>query len=805
MTAIFKDGSNHTWLGSILLGALLVTIALMHMVTNSLASSPAILDVIPTEAPNSFDATLVITGNGFVPDPAPIVRLGDHQLTLSGTVTNQVVTAVVPWGLEVGIYDLTVENDDGDIVTRTAAFTVTAGLGVWSTSGPYGGAISQLAVDEFVSSTVYGNLDMIGLVKTDDSGLRWRTLFPGYVSTFALKPGDPQTIYLSADSDWRHWLLRSSDAGQVWETLFEGRPWALGVTPADPLLVYAGFDNWHPGEPISRSLDGGDSWQAAANGLPDDASIGIMAVHPATASIAYAGLDSGQVYKTVNGGGTWILTGGDFGETWWSTLVIDQHNPQRLYASGWHGAEFFARSSDGGDTWQDVDLPPDYSRPSDITVHPTVSGTVYALAGGILVSTDAGITWDPLGENGLESWALGLDPLTGVPIYLGHSGKGLLHSDDGGLSWEVRREGLAGIIPYDVASSPADPRYVYVASESGAFASNNGGKSWLEAESGGEIPMGISVHPQVPTVAYLGGRFTVYKTEDGGQHWQGVELPGLEGPGDRRINTLAIDPGDPRVVYAGAGMWDMTGGPEVGWLYRSVDDGLTWKPVTVTVPISAVTDIAVDPTDSATIYVATGRRWVDSHDRGSGLVKSTDGGDSWAYINEGITALNITRLAIVPDNPQLLYAGSNLSSFQEQGGVFKTEDGGVSWQKSRDWFRISGLQVDPLVTDTVYAGNYWGGLWHTTDAGDTWERVKGPLGQLSSHCIAAVGTLSRTVVYAGVAGGVVAPAAAQTAGLSLAVSEGGEFYGGGVYQITVDRRPQPFIVFLPLVLKGTSQ
>ena len=159
----------------------------------------------------------------------------------------------------------------------------------------------------------------------------------------------------------------------------------------------------------------------------------------------------------------------------------------------------------------------------------------------------------------------------------------------------------------------------------------------------------------------------------------------------------------------------------------------------------------------------------------------------------------------MPDNPQILYAGSNLSTFQEQGEVFKTEDGGANWQKSRDWFRISGLEVDPLVIDTVYAGNYWGGLWHTTDAGDTWERVEGPLGQLSSHCIAAVGTLGRTVVYAGVAGDVVAPAATQNAGLSWVASEGGDFYGGGVYQLTVDRRSQPFIIHLPLVLKDASQ
>ena len=215
---------------------------------------------------------------------------------------------------------------------------------------------------------------------------------------------------------------------------------------------------------------------------------------------------SGQVYVTENGGGSWTPTDGSFGETWWTDLVIDPHEPQHIYASGWHGAEFFARSLDGGTEWHTMTTGTRKPFVNDVEFHPTVSGTVFALSPWeIFSSTDAGTTWHRYYEDTPGGWTHLLDPQTGKPRYIGHIGKALLRSDNGGKDWKVRNHGLAGISPQGIASSPADPRYVYVVAEAaGGFVSNDGGEGWQRAEFGGEGALGVAVDPHTPTVAYMG-------------------------------------------------------------------------------------------------------------------------------------------------------------------------------------------------------------------------------------------------------------------------------------------------------------
>jgi photosystem II stability/assembly factor-like uncharacterized protein len=768
--------------------------------------SPTVTQVDPASAPNDLDTSVVITGSDFISTPA--VYLGTMALADVRWVSTTTLEATVPWGLEAGAYPLTVENPDGGAGSLPNAFTVTQAIGTWTTEGPYGGSVHHLAMDASVTSTLYASLGLAGadgFFKSEDRGQTWYNAFPGKISArmplagFALKPGDPGTIYLSGRVETGDNLFRSTNGGDDWQVIWEGGSgvYALGVSPADPEYVYAGS-----GATIVLSTDGGDTWAPADGGIPGDAWVSILAMHPLTPTIAYAGIEPGLVYRTLDGGGTWSQVA-DLGEGLWSILAIDPHAPQRLYASGWHTGYFFARSLDGGEHWEAMTLEPGQLSANDLAFQATVSGTLYVIAPGIYRSTDAGATWDklPVPDSVSEGWSLLLHPQTGLPLYIGHNGRGVLYSDDGGLDWQARSDGLAGLRPHEIVASPADAHYLYVAAdESGGFASHDGGQSWLAAE-GESLDRGISVaaHPYTPTVAYLGARRAVYKTVDGGQTWARHELPGLPSNNEMRVHALAIDPNDPQVIYAGPGTWDFAGGPEDGWLYRSLDAGETWQALTLTLPISPVTDIEIDPTDGQTVYVATGRRFLDSTDRGSGILKTTDGGQSWAFVNTGLTARSISRLAINPENPLVVYAGACLENDSAESGVYKTVDGGQHWQQVLGGLRISGLAIDPVLTETIYVGTYNNGLYFSTDGGAHWEREPGPLGYLSIESLHVTTAPDRTILLVGVAGDLLIGGrsdAAQRARTSQA-----QFYGGGVYQLTIDRRPVENRIYLPLIVK----
>ena len=795
---------------SMLVGGLIMPLVWLTFAQGA-ASALAIDDISPTISPNNFDVSITITGTGFDVVlsgtqilTAPLVYLGDNLLTLKSLPSNTKLEAVIPWGLEDGIYSLRVENVDGISVTLNDAFTVTAALGVWTTGGPFGGSVHALGLNENISSTIYAQMGQQGLFKSIDAAQNWVNIFPGVVTAhtegFQFKPGDPDTIYLTAQLDETEGLFRSTNGGQDWQFIRQGaQPAAIGVSPGDPEALYFVSESQ-----IAFSADGGDSWISVTNGIPPDASIEAIAVHPISATIAYVGLNAGRVYSTTDGGQNWAATGANFGAGWWRRLAIDPFYPNRLYATGWHDGDFFARSLNHGTTWQAMILDSEQASATDLQFHPALSGTIYAMtSSGIFSTTDSGADWNkvPISDWAREGWSLLLHPQTGLPFFIGHNGKAVLRSENGGIDWQIANHGLTGLQPHELSAAPADPRQIYLAAgEGGGFVSSNGGQSWL-AVDGPEWAVSVATDPLSPTVAYIGDRRDVYHTTNGGQSWTSAALPGLPEQNDIRVHAIAVAPLDSQTIYAGAGNWDFQNDREFGYLYRSQDAGLNWNPLTVTLPISAVTDILIDPADNQTIYVATGRRWYDNSDKGTGILKSTDGGATWAYANQGLTVLNVSRLAIDPVNPNILYAGTNAKDLASTTGIFKSLNGGQSWSLVATDMNISGLQVDPLIPNTIYAGLYWDGMYVSTDGGQTWQKPDDPLGRLSIHCLDATMALSRTLLYAGVSGGMVSGGVSSVDRLPARAAAGEQFYGSGVYQFTIDRRKMSYDIFLPVVIR----
>lgn len=190
-------------------------------------------------------------------------------------------------------------------------------------------------------------------------------------------------------------------------------------------------------------------------------------------------------------------------------------------------------------------------------------------------------------------------------------------------------------------------------------------------------------------------------------------------------------------------------GTASGGVWKTENEGTTWEPIFERELSSSIGDIALAPSDDRIIWVGTGEANIfrSSHP-GSGLYKSTDGGQTWQHM--GLTDTNtISRILIHPKNPDLVYvaASGHEWTFNQERGVYKTTDGGKSWSRVlyiNDRTGAIDLAMDPVDPDTLYAVTWqrirkkWNdprnephydgsGIWKSTDGGKTWKQINNGL------------------------------------------------------------------------------
>jgi len=221
---------------------------------------------------------------------------------------------------------------------------------------------------------------------------------------------------------------------------------------------------------------------------------------------------------------------------------------------------------------------------------------------------------------------------------------------------------------------------------------------------------GVAIHPRHPRIVYVTGAergIGIFKTTDGGQTW----LPlGLD---QHYVIGLTMDRRDPDILFAalrGEG------------IARTIDGAQTWSMVFDL----ATENVVIDPSDSNTVYAATGEEGVAG--LGHGVFKSTDRGLTWIAMNVGLTNLNVWRLTIDPRDPETLYAGTI------GRGVFKSTDGANSWSATGLGGRISSIVVHPHHGNIVYASDVSTGIYKSRDGGLTWvQKNKGLTSTLVSR------------------------------------------------------------------------
>jgi photosystem II stability/assembly factor-like uncharacterized protein len=225
-----------------------------------------------------------------------------------------------------------------------------------------------------------------------------------------------------------------------------------------------------------------------------------------------------------------------------------------------------------------------------------------------------------------------------------------------------------------------------------------------------------------------------------------------------RIADVEGVPGDPNVVYVASAS---------GGLWKTTNGGVRWTPIFERQGTFSIGDIALAPNNPDVVWVGTGESNVrNSVSFGDGVYKSTDGGKTWQHMGLKESE-RISAIAINPQNPDVVYIGALGHAFgpNEERGVFMTTDGGKTWTKTLyidNQHGVADLDIDPTNPNILYAGMWsferkpWthrsgsekGGVYKSVDGGRTWNKLTNGLPKLMGRIGVRVAPSNPNVVYA---------------------------------------------------------
>jgi photosystem II stability/assembly factor-like uncharacterized protein len=412
-----------------------------------------------------------------------------------------------------------------------------------------------------------------------------------------------------------------------------------------------------------------------------------VAIHPTNANIVLAATSDDGLYRTTNGGNTWVSEIPPSTEADFYSVAFAPSNGSVAYAGGYNGVY---RSSDGGATWSNADpsFPTEYVE--GLAIHPTQSQTVLVGAnrfpkGGVYKRTSSAAAFALKASGMSDTFVLDIeqDPYDANILYAATWGGGVFRSDNGGLtwksryavpyiysleatqsggttvlyagtfystygvlrsytrgdSWELVSSGYSSDISFDLKSVDGGPSQLVAATYDGVEYTTNGGSTWQNASG---LNVGIVLKlAQSPTnpnkllaATYGGG---IWTSTNAGQSWTETS----SGLGSPYVYSIAFSPVDPTLVYAGS-----------YGIYRSDNGGSTWSPSGgITTWIRSLDALGGVHPDA----------FAGTHDRG--VYMAPDGGRLWTPINTGLSDLRIRSVQAVASNR--LFAGTNGSSAWE--------------------------------------------------------------------------------------------------------------------------------------------
>ncbi|HEY7574220.1 MAG TPA: hypothetical protein VIB08_03605 [Thermoanaerobaculia bacterium] len=466
-----------------------------------------------------------------------------------------------------------------------------------------------------------------------------------------------------------------------------------------PEPSHLALPNLFLGSSLWVSRDGGETWSNRE--LSSGHAVAVDPTQPGTAYVGcYNGI-YGPLAVTHDHGTTWRAMPDAPHASIYTDFAVDSRDGA-LYAAAGRLYTF------SGGSWS--------SHPAEVTVVAAGSGAdgaVYAAGFGTFCRKTSAADWscNAFPEN------TALDLLEVPPQSQGESPRillltfsGILSSDDGGATFSPLAASPKGFAP--AAALDPDGASVYVGSDIGVYRSSDRGMTWTKSSRGlsSTWVRALAIDPGHPSRIWAGaeGRIQdlyqegpgLFRSTDGGASW--APTSSSDAPG--YVFSLGIDPSNPNTVFTGSfGRGD-----------RSTDGGATWTQTGPSFHLF-VHALVVEPGSSSTVWAA--------HQI---LQKSVDGGQTWS------NALldSIFSLLFDSRHPGTIYAGE---SWEEPGfyypygsgwAVRTSRDGGATWTRagSPEEGAVTALAIDPFSDDVVYAGTYAGTILRSPDAGASWER-----------------------------------------------------------------------------------
>ncbi|HET7453317.1 MAG TPA: hypothetical protein VFL12_11275 [Thermoanaerobaculia bacterium] len=529
---------------------------------------------------------------------------------------------------------------------------------------------------------------------------KWSSLGPegGLVSALLPDPASPTVVW---EGTYGGGLFVSRDDGATWSKVATGGVGdVVNGLAAGAGALFAATDDG-----VLRSGDGGRSWAIAGTGLSDTT---VYSVAVDASGAVYAGTQSGGVFRSEDGGTTWNATAPAAGTPVYALAA----GGGRLYAAT--GGDGVVSTGDGGGSWSGSAAEIASAFVMDVEVDPSAPSHLWAatFGEGVWKSTDGGATWTPSASpfDGASAYAVAADAATGT-VWAGTLDGGLWRSDDGGSTWAAAAPAASRATVFAIRTDVRTPGAVWAGTNFGTFRSADGGTTWNAANRGMNGTVVNALVAADGAVYAATGGSGILRSADRGASWQPADL------GATTVFALA----------RGASAW--YAGTDQG-IWTSAD-GLSWSAVAGLPGTNNVYSVAADPANPSVVYAGTYL---------AGLLRSDDGGATWAALPLGSGSETVFAIASAPDSG-VLYAGTS-------HGLFRSGDAGATWTPAGTFNgAVFSIGIDPRNSSALFVGVEGGGIWASADGGATW----GPssAGLTASNVYSLAVERSTGAVYAG--------------------------------------------------------